>query len=131
MEVGLVDLVGSVGRADKVFFFLMIRRPPRSTLFPYTTLFRSGGPGRPARQRAEGLRLLEEAGVLGGVSAPGRIRTSDQQLRRLLLYPPELRARDCATTTYATGVHRASKQCHQQCQNLMLPCPTRDRKSVV
>src|SRR3712207_7291897 len=26
------------------FFFLMIRRPPRSTLFPYTTLFRSHGP---------------------------------------------------------------------------------------
>src|SRR6267142_3689087 len=26
------------------FFFLMIRRPPRSTLFPYTTLFRSSGP---------------------------------------------------------------------------------------
>src|SRR5438067_6348920 len=25
------------------FFFLMIRRPPRSTLFPYTTLFRSTG----------------------------------------------------------------------------------------
>src|SRR5438067_13422160 len=29
------------------FFFLMIRRPPRSTLFPYTTLFRSRGSGRP------------------------------------------------------------------------------------
>src|SRR2546430_17436060 len=27
------------------FFFLMIRRPPRSTLFPYTTLFRSQVPG--------------------------------------------------------------------------------------
>src|SRR2546430_16754722 len=26
---------------DYLFFFLMIRRPPRSTLFPYTTLFRS------------------------------------------------------------------------------------------
>src|SRR2546430_17653071 len=26
-----------------IFFFLMIRRPPRSTLFPYTTLFRSRG----------------------------------------------------------------------------------------
>src|SRR5438874_12560131 len=26
-----------------LFFFLMIRRPPRSTLFPYTTLFRSMG----------------------------------------------------------------------------------------
>src|SRR5580693_10428427 len=32
------------------FFFLMIRRPPRSTLFPYTTLFRSDGrcPAPPA-----------------------------------------------------------------------------------
>src|SRR6516225_11405495 len=28
------------------FFFLMIRRPPRSTLFPYTTLFRSGWTAR-------------------------------------------------------------------------------------
>src|SRR2546422_8577851 len=27
--------------SDSYFFFLMIRRPPRSTLFPYTTLFRS------------------------------------------------------------------------------------------
>src|SRR5438067_8375928 len=27
---------------SRVIFFLMIRRPPRSTLFPYTTLFRSG-----------------------------------------------------------------------------------------
>src|SRR5256885_12945469 len=32
------------------FFFLMIRRPPRSTLFPYTTLFRSG-PARVPRRR--------------------------------------------------------------------------------
>src|SRR5947199_10370132 len=32
-----------------LFFFLMIRRPPRSTLFPYTTLFRSRGRGH-ARQ---------------------------------------------------------------------------------
>src|SRR6266498_5670065 len=29
-----------------LFFFLMIRRPPRSTLFPYTTLFRSCDPDR-------------------------------------------------------------------------------------
>src|SRR5690348_18306912 len=35
------------------FFFLMIRRPPRSTLFPYTTLFRSRHPA-PARCRAAG-----------------------------------------------------------------------------
>src|SRR5688572_32985570 len=34
-----------------LFFFLMIRRPPRSTLFPYTTLFRSA-PAMPPTDRA-------------------------------------------------------------------------------
>src|SRR6266496_4484603 len=34
----------------RIFFFLMIRRPPRSTLFPYTTLFRSG---RRLRRRSD------------------------------------------------------------------------------
>src|SRR5438067_10582827 len=33
------------------FFFLMIRPPPRSTLFPYTTLFRSQFQGRQRKQR--------------------------------------------------------------------------------
>src|SRR5215204_6912647 len=46
------------------FFFLMIRRPPRSTLFPYTTLFRSrcaaGRPGPPGRSAAEGPSRSEE-----------------------------------------------------------------------
>src|SRR5687768_18156323 len=38
-----------------VFFFLELRRPPRSTLFPYTTLFRSRGQAPAARQgRREG-----------------------------------------------------------------------------
>src|SRR6185312_16860385 len=38
------------------FFFLMIRRPPRSTLFPYTTLFRSrGGAREPAGAVVAGL----------------------------------------------------------------------------
>src|SRR2546430_10950241 len=36
------------------FFFLMIRRPPRSTLFPYTTLFRS-----PHRLQRDDLEVLE------------------------------------------------------------------------
>src|SRR5438067_13208756 len=34
-----------------LFFFLMIRRPPRSTLFPYTTLFRSVRVGGDCRRR--------------------------------------------------------------------------------
>src|SRR3712207_7998615 len=54
------------------FFCLMIRRPPRSTLFPYTTLFRSAerlvdvGHGQRPREGEEGVvvarhRLVEEA----------------------------------------------------------------------
>src|SRR3712207_9184393 len=35
----------------------MIRRPPRSTLFPYTTLFRSGAPPRPVHKGASGGEL--------------------------------------------------------------------------
>src|SRR5947207_8595699 len=34
-----------------LFFFLMIRRPPRSTLFPYTTLFRSNCSKRARRRK--------------------------------------------------------------------------------
>src|SRR5258707_15892500 len=34
-------LCSGVSTSTVFFFFLMIRRPPRSTLFPYTTLFRS------------------------------------------------------------------------------------------
>src|SRR5215216_7745511 len=34
-------------RTFAIFFFLMIRRPPRSTLFPYTTLFRPGPSSSP------------------------------------------------------------------------------------
>src|SRR2546429_4457137 len=36
------------------FFFLMIRRPPRSTLFPYTTLFRSDHEPDPAALEPQG-----------------------------------------------------------------------------
>src|SRR3712207_7694345 len=39
-----------------LFFFLMIRRPPRSTLFPYTTLFRSGEKGYRANDAQHGQR---------------------------------------------------------------------------
>src|ERR1041384_8420690 len=46
------------------FFFLMMRRPPRSTLFPYTTLFRSCTSGAPA-----------------GSATPGRERTGRRTAR--------------------------------------------------
>src|SRR2546425_8337694 len=53
------------------FFFLMIRRPPRSTLFPYTTLFRSHMNGL-VRERWGSMGLVKvevDRGVGGG--APG------------------------------------------------------------
>src|SRR3981189_702576 len=51
--------------SSSCFFFLMIRRPPRSTLFPYTTLFRSIPGGSAQTDRAGcrvrgGLRLMKE-----------------------------------------------------------------------
>src|SRR2546430_8874023 len=50
------------------FFFLMIRRPPRSTLFPYTTLFRSGASRHDARCRR--LRECDRPPHLGHGAGP-------------------------------------------------------------
>src|SRR5256885_8704714 len=59
----------------------MIRRPPRSTLFPYTTLFRS--PGRPvARRHLRGGRLLRAVRGGGGAGA-GAGRARDRKSTRL------------------------------------------------
>src|SRR3712207_8321936 len=51
-----------------LFFFLMIRRPPRSTLFPYTTLFRS------ARDRPGGEPMESVARAAGSTRRAGRTR---------------------------------------------------------
>src|SRR2546429_8553490 len=65
------------------FFFLMIRRPPRSTLFPYTTLFRSVGPAherdRAGGGAAGGEQLLRRPEV-GEVDACPRAGLEDQAL---------------------------------------------------
>src|SRR3712207_7162878 len=70
------------------FFFLMIRRPPRSTLFPYTTLFRSrrglgrrgAAAARPRRRLRGRERPVRGAGghgdLLLDLQLPGRDRKS-------------------------------------------------------
>src|SRR3712207_8484813 len=57
-----------------IFFFLMIRRPPRSTLFPYTTLFRS--------QRRSAAAVTDPDRRLGGVDR-GKLKTFEHQDRSL------------------------------------------------
>src|SRR2546430_7669616 len=68
-----------------LFFFLMIRRPPRSTLFPYTTLFRSPLVGRPVPGGRLGDRVLpgvepEHQGVLDQDRKSTRLNSSHSQI---------------------------------------------------
>src|SRR5690349_22747970 len=81
-------VIGSAPISCSLFFFLLSRRPPRSTLFPYTTLFRSelhdGGEvvehlGRPLRRRPDAVRA--------GPRPPSRSEehTSELQSRRDLV----------------------------------------------
>src|SRR3712207_7034652 len=49
----------------------MIRRPPRSTLFPYTTLFRSRTPGSASPPLRTILPLRDEPHAIAGDPAPG------------------------------------------------------------
>src|SRR3546814_19337157 len=70
-------MISSISRSFFVFFFLMIRRPPRSTrtdtLFPYTTLFRS--PCRPLGLTA----LWSGAGEKSGLSSPSEQRPLNRE----------------------------------------------------
>src|ERR1041385_9449149 len=63
-------------------FFLMIRRPPRSTLFPYTTLFRSARRGGAGAQPSVG-----RAARPGDVAARSEEHTSELQSRPHLVCP--------------------------------------------
>src|SRR3712207_9463289 len=57
------------------FFFLMIRRPPRSTLFPYTTLFRSGVlPDLPSSGQQLSGQVLDQPGQVD----PAFLRVEDR-----------------------------------------------------
>src|SRR2546426_2457614 len=69
------------------FFFLMIRRPPRSTLFPYTTLFRSGlalGVADRVATGAGGVTALPLVRERGGGAVPAAVaRRSEEHTSEL------------------------------------------------
>src|SRR5690349_23207602 len=66
-----------------IFFFYMIRRPPRSTLFPYTTLFRS---------RGRAVARLDQAGLEPPLCRQGRSGSSRLE-RRSEEHTSELQSR--------------------------------------
>src|SRR2546422_2021904 len=70
------------------FFFLMIRRPPRSTLFPYTTLFRSRTRARrlqtSSRCRGRRQRLERSAPTKTDTLKPGRSEEHTSELQSRL-----------------------------------------------
>src|SRR2546427_10254093 len=76
--------------ASLFFFFLMIRRPPRSTLFPYTTLFRSvhvllrdRARGEERLQPRQGAVRVGEPGLGAAVRGLVRRRIDPKQQRSL------------------------------------------------
>src|SRR5699024_12791222 len=79
-----------------VFFFLMIRRPPRSTLFPYTTLFRSPRPvlrkphdsearGRSRERRRRSVRAHRRRAVARSEEHTSELQSRFDLVCRLLL----------------------------------------------
>src|SRR5438445_6739760 len=72
-----------------LFFFLLLLRPPRSTLFPYTTLFRSRIEGGSALDLFGEMELDARFFLLGSLEKAGRTRseehTSELQSRQYLV----------------------------------------------
>src|SRR2546430_11393765 len=101
---------------EQIFFFLMIRRPPRSTLFPYTTLFRSMW-----LTRVAGFATLAQVFVayLGYFWPPAESRSeehtselqSQSNLVCRLLLEKKKRARTTIMTRYISTAHRVTTSC--------------------
>src|SRR6266496_5629297 len=91
------------------FFFLMIRRPPRSTLFPYTTLFRSG---RRPRRRSRTPPCPEAGPSLAPGSLPDRkstrLNSSHVEISYAVFCLKKKRYNGQHDPTYITGNEEAS-----------------------
>src|SRR5436309_8909246 len=93
------------------FFFLMIRRPPRSTLFPYTTLFRSTGVtvGTPTYMSPEQCATTEE--VTGASDQRSEEHTSELQSRENLVCRLLLEKKNNPHTRAQRGEPRSAHAC--------------------
>src|SRR5947207_11103797 len=77
MPIYFIFMDNSLFKLGRALFFLLKRRPPRSTLFPYTTLFRSPRAGVPIRQPGSAADRRLAAGV------PRDQRAGDRKSTRL------------------------------------------------
>src|SRR5262245_64504709 len=97
-----------------LFFFLMIRRPPRSTLFPYTTLFRSLQHVYLDSVHARGLlTAVECVGIAGSARVRSEEHTSElQSLRHLvcrLLLEKKKKKKQIIHKNNVTNMHDRTK----------------------
>src|SRR2546422_2206867 len=77
-------LMELIGLLILVFFFLMIRRPPRSTLFPYTTLFRSPADRMPGTAMGKMIRTMAPNRVAPSMRAHSRSEEHTSELQSRL-----------------------------------------------
>src|SRR6266550_2152169 len=93
-----------------MLFFLMIRRPPRSTLFPYTTLFRSAaGSGRP--------RSASDSESVTGTStsaSPGRVTAGSPRLATTCQLPSVPRSRPADVLAVRRGALEQRDRVHAE-----------------
>src|SRR3712207_7227346 len=96
-----------------VFFFLMIRRPPRSTLFPYTTLFRSGGD---SSSRSSESGTGSESSSMSQIQSQSRSRASSTARAnpRSEEHTSELQSRQYRVTSPACEKKKQSTRPHSR-----------------
>src|SRR5215208_6885748 len=104
------------------FFFLMIRRPPRSTLFPYTTLFRSPGPGEHGDQDRDHLSIRE---AVRSEEHTSELQSRGHLVCRLLLEKKKRRTKAADGETIEAALTLASSPGHLEFVNPVVEGMTR------
>src|SRR5256885_12978800 len=95
----------------------MIRRPPRSTLFPYTTLFRSGDEPAVAHDGVHRRRPPD-----GGHGADHRAHARRVEVRRTLPVVHVARAAELSAFAAAFGGRPAGRRSEEHTSELQSPC---------
>src|SRR3712207_7064099 len=105
------------------FFFLMIRRPPRSTLFPYTTLFRSHEPTRLAAALVPADRVTQPPLPPDAARPLPGTGTAKRSIRRSEEHTSELQSRQYLVCRLLLEKKQTSPLCYSSFLLLSLSSP--------